>query len=154
MINPDVPADPAYDDTFVFHPRRVVTAATPIGQSDAALPVSVLYQTHEDAATVVTPPTDERGPGQPRTREEKLLDAEEAKQLADKAASVMGKLKASIGEVTGLNKPGDAPEFKPQHRDLDEEERRGLALLGGIVVGGLGLSWLFTGQKKAKKASK
>ena len=48
----------------------------------------------------------------------------------------------------------DNAQLTLQHRNLNDQERRGTYILGGILASGFLLGGLFNGRKKEKKAKK
>lgn len=144
---------PDHDEAFVFHPRRVVVTASP-ASIDAQAPgvVSTMFETTDHPVSGAISPQDDRGPGQPRTLEERAADEQAAKDALEHAQTIVGRVSAAVaetGEHIGLTAPGPAEPFKAETRDLNEGERRGLFVLGGIVLGG----FAFGGLGRRKKAA-
>lgn len=115
-----------------------------------------MFQAEDDAVSGTESTRDDRGPGQPRSLEELALDKQAVADAAEHAKSLVGRVGnvvAQAGETIGLKAPGPAEPFKPEHRDLNETERRGVFVLAGIAIGGFLLGGLGRGKKAEAKAS-
>ncbi|GAA99697.1 uncharacterized protein L969DRAFT_591006 [Mixia osmundae IAM 14324] len=84
---------------------------------------------------------------------------EKASEVASDVSSRAARLLGSLEEVTGIKVPplsqpiegeAKADSFKPEQRELYDDERRGVLYLAGIVLGGFGLSSLLTRESKPK----
>ena len=119
-------------------------------------PVSHMFESEEHAVSGTNSTLDDRGPGQPRSLEELALDKQAVEDAAEHAKSIAGRVTnvvAEAGKAIGLSPPGPAEPFKPEHRDLNEGERRGLVVLAGITIGGFLLGGLGRRKKEAKASS-
>jgi len=96
-----------------------------------------------------------RGPGNPRTREEIQLDAaHDQATAAGVTAVVSGAVNSLLDELTSsfesapFSTQGGPEPFKFTNRPLNEPERNGLIRLAGILVGG----WILGGLDKKSKS--
>ena len=75
--------------------------------------------------------------------------AEEALSNVSEMMTSLGTMIPEVGSPKG-DAGGNGGQYKAPNKGLDDEEKRGLWILGGII----GLGWLIGGPKKDKKKKK